>query len=63
MTILAIGPRELPDEDTVEVWFDAGSGTTGQRVMVSVKRLTLSDQDRGEGTTALYEYESYDCQA
>ncbi|MFC8849455.1 MULTISPECIES: hypothetical protein [unclassified Micromonospora] len=61
MTILAIGPRELPDGDTVEVWFDAGSGTTGQRVMVPVQRLTLSGRDRGEGATALYEYESHYC--
>ncbi|MFC5941810.1 hypothetical protein ABUL04_00925 [Micromonospora harpali] len=58
MTILAIGPRKLPAGETVEVWFDAGSGTTGQRVKVPVKRLALSDQDRGEGATALYEYES-----
>ncbi|WFE58332.1 hypothetical protein [Micromonospora sp. WMMD712] len=60
MTILAIGPRKLPAGNTVEVWFDAGSAATGQRVMVPAKRLTLSDQDRGEGTTALYEYESHD---
>ncbi|MDG4815784.1 hypothetical protein O7628_09720 [Micromonospora sp. WMMD956] len=60
MTILAVGPRKLPAGDTVEVWFDAGSGATGQRVMVPAKRLTLSDQDRGEGATALYEYESPD---
>ncbi|MEQ4303620.1 hypothetical protein ABNF97_19945 [Plantactinospora sp. B6F1] len=61
MTILAIGPRELPKADTVEVWFDAGSGTTGQRVMIPVTRLTLSEHDRGEGRTALYEYEPYYC--
>ncbi|WP_432955815.1 hypothetical protein [Micromonospora haikouensis] len=62
MTVLAVGPRKLPAGNTVEVWFDAGSAATGQRVKVPVKRLTLSDQDRGEGTTALYEYESYDRQ-
>ncbi|MFY1699159.1 MULTISPECIES: hypothetical protein [unclassified Solwaraspora] len=61
MTILVIGPRELPKTDTVEVWCDAGSGGTGQRVMVSVKLLTLSERDRGEGRAALYEYESYYC--
>ncbi|MGW1059643.1 hypothetical protein [Micromonospora rubida] len=61
MTILAIGPRELPDGGTVGVWFDAGSGAKGQHVTVPVKNLTLSDQDRGEGVTALYEYESYYC--
>lgn len=61
MTILAIGPRELPRIELVEVWFDAGSGSLGQRVMVSVKRLTLSDLDRGEGAMALYEYESSYC--
>lgn len=58
MTILAIGPRELPQTETVEVWFDAGSGSLGQQVTVSVKRLTLSGLDRGEGPRALYEYES-----
>lgn len=62
MTILAIGPRELPDRGMAEVWFDAGSGSTGQHVTVSVKLLTLSDLDRGEGVTALYEYESYHCE-
>lgn len=56
MTILAVGPRELPRNALVEVWFDAGSGTRGQRVEVPVQRLTLSDLDRGEGATALYEY-------
>ena len=61
MTILAIGPRELPRTEAVEVWLDAGRGWTGQRVTVSVKQLTLSDLDRGEGTTALYEYESHYC--
>jgi hypothetical protein len=61
VTILAIGPRTLPTTEAVEVWLDAGSGSTGQRVMVSVKQLTLSDLDRGEGATALYEYESNYC--
>ncbi|MDG4833257.1 hypothetical protein O7627_28705 [Solwaraspora sp. WMMD1047] len=62
MTVLAVGPRELPRTETVEVWFDAGSGWTGQRLTVPVRRLTLSDLDRGEGSTALYVYESNDCQ-
>ncbi|GAB3149133.1 hypothetical protein GCM10027290_34790 [Micromonospora sonneratiae] len=61
MTILVIGPRELPSKEMVEVLMDAGSGSTGQRVIVPVKRLTLSDRDRGKGVTALYEYESYCC--
>ncbi|MDG4789652.1 hypothetical protein O7626_27635 [Micromonospora sp. WMMD1102] len=61
MTILALGPRELPGSGLVELWFDAGSGWTGQRVMVPLKQLTLSDRDRGEGVTALYEYESSYC--
>ncbi|BCJ58656.1 hypothetical protein [Micromonospora endophytica] len=59
VTILAIGPRELPRTEMIEVWLDAGSGSTGQRVMVPVKRLTRSDLDRGEGATALYEYETH----
>lgn len=62
MTILAVGPRELPRSELVEVWFDAGSGSSGQRVTVSVMSLTLSDLDRGEGATALYEYEQHSCQ-
>lgn len=56
MTILAVGPRELPRTEMVEVWFDGGTGTTGQRVMVAVERLTLSEHDQGDGPTALYEY-------
>ena len=58
MTILAIGPRDLPANGMVQVWMDAGSGATGQRVTVPIKCLTLSDRDRGEGLTALYEYET-----
>ncbi|WDZ85651.1 hypothetical protein [Micromonospora cathayae] len=61
MTILAVGPRKLPERGTVEVWFDTGSGARGQRATVSVQRLTLADLDRGEGTTALYEYQPYHC--
>ncbi|HEY0700608.1 MAG TPA: hypothetical protein VGD43_22725 [Micromonospora sp.] len=61
MTILAIGPRDLPGSELVEVWFDTGSGWAGQRAMVPVKRLTLPEHDRGESVTALYEYESYHC--
>lgn len=58
VTILAIGPRDLPKDDMVEVRFDVGSGSGGgQRLMVPVRRLTLSDRDSGEGQTALYEYE------
>ncbi|MDG4767798.1 hypothetical protein O7632_27435 [Solwaraspora sp. WMMD406] len=63
MTILAICPRELPTTDMVEVWCDAGSGATGQLVKVAVDRLTLSERDRGEGRTVLYEYESYYCRS
>ena len=63
MTILAVGSRKLPVTGLVEVWFDAGSGLTGQRVKVSPERLTLSSQDRGEGVTALYEYESHYCRS
>lgn len=59
MTILVIGPRELPRAEMVEVWFDSGSGGTGQRMMVAVERLTLSEHDRGEGARALYEYKSH----
>nr|MDT0659683.1 hypothetical protein [Micromonospora sp. DSM 115978] len=61
MTILAIGPRELPDAGPVEVRFDSGSGSTGQRITIPVEALTLSDLDRGEGRTALYEYEPHYC--
>lgn len=61
MTILAVGPHELPRSELVEVWFDSGSGSVGQRAMVAAKRLTLSDRDRGQGVTALYECESDDC--
>ncbi|MEV4755690.1 hypothetical protein AB0J86_11345 [Micromonospora sp. NPDC049559] len=60
MTILAVGARQLPRSELVEVWMDAGSSCTGQRVTVPVKCLTLSGLDRGEGRTALYEYDSGD---
>lgn len=55
MTILVVGPRELPETGSVEVWADAGSGATGgQRFMVPVEDLEVSDRDRGEGRSALY---------
>jgi hypothetical protein len=47
VTILAIGPRDLPGKEMVEVWVDAGSGSAGQRVKVPVRHLPLSDRDRG----------------
>lgn len=55
ISILVIGPRELPGTGTVRVWADAGSGAgRGQPITVSVNELTLSDHDRGEGRSALY---------
>lgn len=53
-TILAVGPRALPDNGTVQVWFDAGSSGNGQRFAVPVEDLELAEQDRGEGPFALY---------
>ncbi|MGW0431958.1 hypothetical protein ACWDV4_05355 [Micromonospora sp. NPDC003197] len=61
MTILVVGPRDLPSKGTVEVLMDAGSGSTWQRVTVPVQALTLSALDRGNGVTALYGYESDYC--
>lgn len=52
--ILAMGPRELPESGTVQVWFDAGSGGSGQRFTVPTEDLQLAERDSGEGTFALY---------
>ncbi|MFY1704691.1 hypothetical protein ACN28G_23680 [Micromonospora sp. WMMA1923] len=52
--ILAVGPRELPQNGTVQVWVDAGSGSSGQRIVVPVTSLQPDDNDHGEGKTALY---------
>lgn len=52
--ILVVGPRELPEHGTVQIWADSGSGGTGQRVDVAVDRLRLAEIDSGEGTKALY---------
>lgn len=56
--ILAVGPRELPESGTVRVWVDAGS-CSGQRITVPVERLSLSERDKGEGGSALYDLATY----
>lgn len=52
-----VGPRVLPGHGTVQVWADAGSGGTGQRVDVAVDRLRLANIDSGEGVMAVYQLE------
>ncbi|SCG77208.1 hypothetical protein GA0070623_4205 [Micromonospora rifamycinica] len=59
--VLAVGPRELPEHGSVRVWMDAGSGTTGQHIVVAVQDLRVAEQDRGEGTTALYALRRHYC--
>lgn len=54
-SILAIGPRELPANGVVTVWLDAGSGSSGQRITVSVKDLQVAKLDSGHGMSAIYE--------
>ena len=51
---LGVGPRELPNSGDVRMWVDAGSGFTGQRILVNVKDLRLAEQDDGRGTSAIY---------
>lgn len=52
--ILVIGPRQLPASGTVEVWADAGSGATGQRIKVPVTDLQTAELDSGSGSSAVY---------
>jgi len=52
--ILVVGPRQLPASGTVEVWADAGSGATGQRINVPVTDLQTSELDSGSGSSAVY---------
>ncbi|MDG4764909.1 hypothetical protein O7632_12475 [Solwaraspora sp. WMMD406] len=53
-TVLVVGPRELPASGTVEVWADAGSGGSGQRINVPVTDLQVAEMDNGAGTYAIY---------
>ncbi|MFV2024261.1 hypothetical protein O7621_11705 [Solwaraspora sp. WMMD937] len=57
--ILVVGPRVLPGHGTVQIWADAGSGGTGQRVDVAVDRLRLANIDSGEGVMAVYQLEPF----
>lgn len=52
--VLAVGPRQLPESGTIQVWVDAGSGGGGQRIRVSVGDLRVAEQDDGQGRLALY---------
>lgn len=51
--MLAVGPRELPDDGMVRVWVDHGSGA-GHEITVPVRHLVLAELDNGSGTTAIY---------
>lgn len=57
--ILVVGPRELPGQGAVEVWADAGSGGSGQRITVDVGELHLAGRDTGEGRCAIYELQRH----
>ena len=57
--ILAVGPRELPDIGTVQVWVDSGSGGGGQTITVPVGDLRVADLDSGEGRSAIYALRTY----
>ena len=52
--VLVVGPRQLPASGTVEVWADAGSGASGQRIAVPVADLQLAEMDNGAGAYAIY---------
>lgn len=58
--ILAVGPRELPDEGTVLVWLDSGSGT-GHEVPVPVGHLQVAEMDDGQGASAIYALSARAC--
>lgn len=52
--VLVVGPRQLPASGTVEVWADAGSGASGQRIAVPVTDLQVAEMDNGAGSYAIY---------
>lgn len=51
--ILAVGPRDLPTDGTVQVWIDSGN-TVGRNISVPVDELQVADMDDGESDAAIY---------
>ncbi|MEU4160874.1 hypothetical protein [Actinoplanes sp. NPDC026670] len=61
--VKVVGPRQLPESGTVEVWFDTGSRAGVMRPALP-SQLVLDPADNGEGTAAIYEIRPVkaDCQ-
>jgi len=60
VTVLAVGPRELPDHGWVQVWVDSGN-TAGYEIPVPVESLRVADLDDGQGGSAIYTIEVTTC--
>lgn len=63
--ILAVGPRELPDDGMVWVWVDTDSRAGHEvavPVPVPVRDLVLAELDDGQGTSAIYALQVRECQ-
>ena len=58
--ILAVGPRELPDDGLIQVWVDSGSGS-GHEITVPATDLAVAEQDDGRGTSAIYALRVREC--
>ncbi len=54
-----VGPRQLPDEGTVDVWFDTGSRAGVMRPVLP-SQLVLDASDDGRGEAAIYEIHPVD---
>jgi hypothetical protein len=59
-TILAVGPRKLPNSGLVQVWVDSGSGS-GHQISVPADHLALAEMDDGRGPSAIYALQVRDC--
>jgi len=58
--ILAVGPRDLPDNGLIQVWVDSGSGS-GHEIMVPAADLAVAEQDDGHGASAIYAFHVREC--
>jgi hypothetical protein len=60
VAMLAVGPRNLPDDGWVRVWVDSGSAA-GREIPVPVESLRLADLDDGRSGSAIYTIDIRTC--